>query len=171
MKYFLMILMLSSCQSHMINGNSNDELVNVGTGLNIYRESLSHGIDTTKPITKNVFKVTCMPVGKRIKKLKIKKGITVKQVSHKNRNQKNSVPSKFSSYYQEFVNTAKLDHKIINVENHKYALKRITVQESCLACHGSKESRPKFVKKKYSKDKAHSFKAGDLRGIYIISKD
>lgn len=168
---FLILLMLFSCQSKLINKNTDHALVKVGSSLNNYRESLAAGIDTSKPITKNVFKVTCMPVGKRIKKLKIKKGITVKQVSHKNRNPSNNIPTRFEKYYQEFLDNSILDHKVVIIDSKDYALKRITTQQSCLSCHGNKELRPNFVKKKYKSDKGHSFKAGDLRGIYIISKD
>ena len=47
-------------------------------------------------------------------------------------------------------------------------LRRIDVQPSCLACHGSKDSRPGFVKDKYPADKAFNFKPGDLRGMYAV---
>ena len=169
MKYFFILSFLFSCQHNSINQNSNHSLVNVGTGLNEYRESLASGIKKFKKIDKSVFKNTCMPVGKRIKKLKSKKGIVVKQVSHKNRNPNNSVPSAFEEYYQEFIKNSKLDHKVIVVNKKEYALKRIPVQESCLACHGDYKNRPNFIKKKYPKDKAHSFQVGDLRGVYLIS--
>jgi hypothetical protein len=46
--------------------------------------------------------------------------------------------------------------------------RRIDVQASCLACHGSKDSRPAFVKEKYPADKAFNFKPGDLRGMYAV---
>lgn len=167
----IILLFFISCQSQSLNKYTDHKLVKVGSDLNLYREALSSGIDVNKPVTKQVFKVTCMPVGKRIKKLKKRKGITVRQVSHKNRNPKNIVPESFNEYYQEFLNNPKLDHKIIKIDKKEYALKRITTQESCLSCHGNKEARPKFVKKKYKADKAHSFKSGELRGIYIISKD
>lgn len=166
MKILLPLFLLISCAN--INKNADHKLVKVGTGLNNYRESLAAAIDPTKPVTKQTFKVTCMPVGKRIKKL-AKKGIIVKQVSHKNRNPKNSVPAEFESYYKEFLKNPKLDHKLVMLDHKEYALKRITVQQSCLACHGDVAKRPMFIKKKYKNDKAHSFQAGDLRGIYIIS--
>jgi hypothetical protein len=46
--------------------------------------------------------------------------------------------------------------------------RRIDVQSSCLACHGSKDSRPAFVKEKYPADKAFNFKPGDLRGMDAV---
>jgi hypothetical protein len=44
----------------------------------------------------------------------------------------------------------------------------ITVQPSCLACHGPKDERPAFVKKDYPEDRAYGFEDGDLRGIYAV---
>lgn len=46
--------------------------------------------------------------------------------------------------------------------------RRIDVVPSCMACHGSKESRPAFVKANYPDDKAFDFNVGDLRGIYAV---
>jgi hypothetical protein len=46
--------------------------------------------------------------------------------------------------------------------------RRIDVLPSCMACHGSKQSRPAFVKANYPDDKAFDFKAGDLRGMYAV---
>ena len=46
--------------------------------------------------------------------------------------------------------------------------RRITVQPSCLACHGPKDERPAFVKKDYPEDRAYGFEDGDLRGIYAV---
>ncbi len=43
---------------------------------------------------------------------------------------------------------------------------RIPVVEACLGCHGSQNSMPDFIIKKYPSDKAFGFKAGDLRGLY-----
>lgn len=37
-----------------------------------------------------------------------------------------------------------------------------------MACHGTKTSRPAFVKQNYPDDKAFDFKVGDLRGMYAV---
>ena len=47
--------------------------------------------------------------------------------------------------------------------------RRIDVQASCLACHGSKNNRPEFVKDKYPQYLAYDFKVGDLRGMYTVA--
>jgi hypothetical protein len=37
-----------------------------------------------------------------------------------------------------------------------------------MACHGTKLSRPAFIKENYPNDKAFDFKSGDLRGMYAV---
>lgn len=164
---FILLLTLVSCS--VINTNTDHKLVKIGTKLNTYRESQASAIDLKQKVDFTTFKNTCMPVGKRIKKYG-KKGIIIKQVSHKNRNPKNFVSKEFEIYYKDFLKNPKLDHMLVSVDDKKYALKRIPYVESCSACHGDKSKRPDFVKKKYKNDKAHGFKVGDLRGIYIIFK-
>jgi hypothetical protein len=44
--------------------------------------------------------------------------------------------------------------------------RRINVSPGCLACHGQKSRRPKFVADNYPEDLAYNFKPGDLRGMY-----
>lgn len=46
--------------------------------------------------------------------------------------------------------------------------RRITVEEACLACHGSESERPQFVKDNYPDDRAFGFVVGDLRGVYSV---
>jgi hypothetical protein len=46
--------------------------------------------------------------------------------------------------------------------------RRINVEPSCLACHGTKAGRPAFVKDNYPDDRAFDFKVGDLRGMYAV---
>lgn len=46
--------------------------------------------------------------------------------------------------------------------------RRITVEASCLACHGLKDNHPQFVKNNYPQDLAYNFKVDDLRGMYAV---
>lgn len=46
--------------------------------------------------------------------------------------------------------------------------RRIDVLPSCMACHGSKQSRPAFVKANDPDDTAFDFKVADLRGLYAV---
>jgi hypothetical protein len=47
--------------------------------------------------------------------------------------------------------------------------RRINVEPSCLACHGTGANRPAFVKDNYPDDKAFNFKVGDLRGMVAVN--
>ncbi len=46
--------------------------------------------------------------------------------------------------------------------------RRINVEPSCLACHGTKASRPAFIKANYPDDKAFDLTVGELRGMYAV---
>lgn len=46
--------------------------------------------------------------------------------------------------------------------------RRITVEASCLACHGTKASRPAFIQQNDPDDKAFGMKKGDRRGLDTV---
>ena len=46
--------------------------------------------------------------------------------------------------------------------------RRINVEPSCLACHGTKASRPAFIKDNYPDDKAFDLAVGELRSMYAV---
>ncbi len=46
--------------------------------------------------------------------------------------------------------------------------RRINVEPSCLACHGTKASRPAFIKDNYPDDKAFDLAVGELSGMYAV---
>ena len=169
MHFIVLFLLVLSCQTPPQGKKS--ALFKMGDDLNQYRESLAVNTRAFKTIDENVFKVTCMPVGKRIKKIKQTKNITIKQISHKNRNPSNIVPEGLKSYYAEFLNNPQLNHLLVTYEGKELAMVRISVRIDCLVCHGHQSQLPDFIKKNYPQDKAHSFKDGDLRGVYLIQKD
>lgn len=76
------------------------------------------------------------------------------------------------SHLQQFLRTPALRSVVITTTaNGKPALRylrRITVEPSCLACHGERSTRPAFIVQNYPQDKAFAFKAGDLRGAYSV---
>lgn len=114
----------------------------------------------------------------------VKKGIYIKRVSFKNRNQ-NNIPDKIESkalqYFEELKDNGKLSEttefieieEINGVKKVRY-LKPITVQAPCLSCHGTSENIGAEVKtiisNKYPNDKATGYKLDDLRGAVSISK-
>jgi len=60
------------------------------------------------------------------------------------------------------------DKTTINKKSYARYVRPIFVEPACLSCHGEKNKRPAFVKKKYPEDLAYGFKAGDLRGIIEV---
>ena len=142
--------------------------------LDRMRISLAASLEgSTEESTMATMREVCMPVGKRAVAIGQENGWSVRQVASRYRN-----PDHAPSGPQE---TEVIDlltkHPEINglwepasseqgAGVHYY--RRIDVQPSCLACHGSRDSRPAFVKDKYPLDKAFNFKPGDLRGMYAV---
>ena len=139
--------------------------------LNEMRKSLAATIDTPA-VDKRTFKRVCAPVGKRVRQLGADRGWKVQQLATKYRNPAHEPDEEARRLHQEFVTSPELTERWIRPlhSGHggwRYA-RRITVQPSCLACHGSEEKRPAFVKKGYLKDRAYGFEDGDLRNIYAV---
>lgn len=114
----------------------------------------------------------------------VKKGIYIKRVSFKNRNQ-NNIPDEFETkalqYFEELKINGKLsetteftDIEEINGVKKVRFLKPIIVQAPCLGCHGTQENIGADVKnilnEKYPNDKATGYQMDDLRGAVSISK-
>lgn len=124
-------------------------------------------------ITPADFQNTCMVVGKAIKSLAAEKKWEIRQVSAKYRNPSNKPTEREFAVLREFEQDPS-KAKIIREEKNASGLpgvalyRRITVEASCLKCHGAKESRPGFIKVKYPQDLAYDFKVGDLRGMYRV---
>ena len=123
--------------------------------------------------TMDTMREVCMPVGKRAMAIGQENGWTVRQVASKYRNP-NHAPA--GAQETEVIDLFAKHPKITGLWEPATAeqeagvnyYRRIDVQPSCLACHGSKDSRPGFVKDKYPADKAFNFKPGDLRGMYAV---
>ncbi len=114
----------------------------------------------------------------------LKKGIYIKRVSFKNRNQ-NNIPDKYESkalqYFEELKSSGKLNEntefieieEINGIKKVRY-LKPIIIQPLCLNCHGSEESMSRDVKNiintRYPDDKAAGYNLDDLRGAVSINK-
>ena len=124
--------------------------------------------------TMETMREVCMPVGRRAMAIGEENGWTVRQVADKYRN-----PDHAPSGHQEREVIDLFDrHPGINglwepASAEQGAgvnyYRRIDVQPSCMACHGSKDSRPAFIKDKYGdNDRAFNFKPGDLRGMYAV---
>lgn len=119
------------------------------------------------------FKQVCKPVGMRAKQLSQENGWEVRQIATKYRN-----PAHSPKNFQEKMDLAKFEQNpdlmgfwqkaTQEGEEGTAYYRRINVEASCLACHGTKNSRPQFVQEKYPQDLAYDFKEGDLRGMYGV---
>jgi hypothetical protein len=115
----------------------------------------------------------CMPVGKRAVAIGQENGWSVRQVASKYRNPDHAP---IGAQETEVIDLFSRHHEINGLWEPATSeqgagvnyYRRIDVQPSCLVCHGSRDSRPAFVKDKYPQDKAFNFKPGDLRGMYAV---
>ena len=140
-------------------------------GLDNMRSSLAGTIGADE-VNGDTFARVCKPVGMQARQIGESNGWEVKQVAIKNRNSTNQadiVAARLSAFFEAEAgrDSLWLRTKQADIKGWRY-LRRITVEPSCLACHGTKESRPAFVKEKYPDDRAFDFEVGDLRGLYSV---
>lgn len=143
-----------------------DEIVNM-------RSSLAQAfIKPDAEITEETFKKVCGAVGKRVKEITEKQGVKIRHAATKYRNPLNAATPEEAEALAQFGKDKSLKETADTVEKegkkyYRYT-KPIFVEEACLACHGPKDKRPKFVIEKYPDDKAYDFRVGDLRGMISV---
>ncbi|WP_461415416.1 Tll0287-like domain-containing protein [Gemmatimonas sp.] len=124
------------------------------------------------PADQKAFGEVCKPVGQTMQRVAAENAWTMRQISQKNRNPGNAADAEAIPHLQQFLRTPTLRSVVITTRaNGKPALRylrRITVEPSCLACHGERSARPAFIVQNYPQDRAFAFKAGDLRGAYSV---
>jgi hypothetical protein len=124
------------------------------------------------PAGQQAFAEVCKPVGQSMQQLGTTNGWTVRQLAMKYRNPANAPDAEAVRHMRRFAQDTSLRsvtlHTSFNGKPGVRYLRRITVESSCLACHGARDSRPAFVVSNYPKDRAFDFRAGDLRGLYSV---
>jgi hypothetical protein len=143
-----------------------DEIVNM-------RSSLAQAfIKPDMEITEETFKNVCGAVAKRVKEISEKEGFRIRQAAVKNRNPNHEAKPDEVKVLESFDKDRNLKDKwdSAEMEGKRYQryMRPIFVEEACLACHGPKEKRPRFIVEKYPNDKAYDFKVGDLRGMIEV---
>lgn len=142
--------------------------------LDRMRISLASSLEgSTEEPTMDTMREVCMPVGKRAVAIGQENGWTVRQVASKYRNPDHApIGTQETEVIDLFAKHPEINGLWEPASAEQGAgvnyYRRIDVQPSCLACHGSRDSRPAFVKDKYPQDKALNFKPGDLRGMYAV---
>lgn len=147
------------------------EVVREIESLNAMRSRLAGTIDD-EAVDQGTFARVCKPVGQRAQQIASTHGWIVQQIAEKYRNTAHQLDSTGAVAYAHFAEHPDLTRRWTQVEFNgtpgwRY-YRRITVEPSCLACHGAKENRPDFVKQNYPDDRAYGFEVGDLRGLYAV---
>lgn len=143
-----------------------DEIINM-------RSSLAQVfIKPDAEITEDTFKNTCGAVAKRVKEIVEKEGFKIRHAAIKNRNPLFAAKPEEVKLLEAFDKDRNLREKwdTVEMEGKKYQryMRPIFVEQACLACHGPKDKRPKFIVEKYPDDRAYDFKVGDLRGMIEV---
>lgn len=126
-------------------------------------------------VNEETFKKVCGAVGKRVKEISEKEGVKIRHAATKFRNPANAATPEEAGLIEAFEKDKGLKGLkelmgSFEKEGIKYAryTRPIYVESACLACHGAKDSRPRFITEKYAQDRAFDFKTGDLRGIISV---
>lgn len=171
----LTLLSLLPVYAYTTNG-STDQLSQAITEierLNNMRSSLAATFEKQGvPADKETFQRVCKPVGMEMKGVANENGWKIVQMAEKYRNPEHKLDEEAKSIFERMEEDGSLMGTWINAEMDGQAgiryFRRISVESSCLACHGGKESRPEFIKQGYPEDRAYGFETGDLRGVYSV---
>ncbi len=141
--------------------------------LDLMRSSLAGPLSArTETVNDTTFAQVCKPVGMKARSLSESYGWTVRQVATRFRNPANAADSTLAGLFSAFES----DSALVSVWHRspdgtgpgwRYS-RRITVEQSCLACHGTQDERPAFIQSGYPDDRAFGFEPGDLRGLYVV---
>mgnify|MGYP006427465913 CR=1 FL=1 len=147
-------------------------VTDIVTTVDMMRESLALTIDSSETVDAQTFARVCRPVGQRAQAFARPRGWTFQQLAQKNRNPANALDAEAQQVHDAFASNPDRNEQWMRTTRNgdkgwRY-FRRITVQPSCMACHGAKDERPSFVKTGYPEDRAYGFEPGDLRGVYSV---
>lgn len=125
-----------------------------------------------EPVDRTTFAEVCRPVGRRAAQLSTENPWTVRQMAVQYRNPAHEADPEARGIHRLLqeepdVQAVWTRSRREGTEGYRY-FRRITVERSCLACHGAEENRPAFVSEQYPDDRAFGFEVGDLRGVYSV---
>lgn len=140
--------------------------------LDAMRSDLAKTISAEDSVDQQTFARVCKPVGKRAKEMAAEHDWVVRQIAERYRNPAHQLDDRARPIFERFEQNPEVVRLWTRMERDGTAgwryFRRITVEPSCLACHGAETDRPAFVKANYPNDKAFGFEAGDLRGLYSV---
>ncbi|MCC6244597.1 MAG: DUF3365 domain-containing protein [Gemmatimonadaceae bacterium] len=124
------------------------------------------------PADQQAFAQVCKPVGQTMQQIGTSNGWTMRQVAVRYRNAANRADAEAVPHLQRFERDTTLRSvsfvTSLNGRAGVRYLRRITIEPSCLLCHGDKAKRPAFVAQGYPQDRAFGFRVGELRGAYSV---
>ena len=191
MKYFISALALIfslsllSCSENKVEV-SEDQVIGMRTTAMEFMKNLK-GVLITQIQTNGVLQAVavCSDTAQVLtNNFGVQKGVFIKRVSFKNRNENNlpddfekKVLNKFELLHQnKELNETTEYVEIVQEGEFRYLryLKPIVLQAECLNCHGSEADIMPEVKQliaqEYTGDKAVDYKIGDLRGAVSLKK-
>lgn len=168
---FIALLLLSEAQAATIDAGKMKakKIADEITDLRSVRAASL--LQSDEAITPKIFKKVCGPVKKKAMAIVKKEGVKIRHAAIKNRNPAHAASDEEKGFHRLFEKgeeTDIWDQTIIDGKSYSRYVRPIFVEPACLSCHGERDKRPAFVKKKYPKDLAYGFKAGDLRGIIEV---
>ncbi|MBK6485979.1 MAG: DUF3365 domain-containing protein [Gemmatimonadetes bacterium] len=122
--------------------------------------------------TDSTFDQVCKPVKMQAMSVAKANGWSIAQLAERYRNPENALDAEaarvFGAMQRDPEMMGQWVHATRDGSTGVRYFRRITVESSCLACHGARAERPAFVQQRYPADKAYGFSAGDLRGVYSV---
>lgn len=149
------------------------DVVEAMEALDRMRSTLAESLlRSDRPVDQETFANVCRPVGQRAATLSQENPWTVRQMAVRYRNPAHEADDEARMIHRLMEDRPDLQAVWVRTRSegsdaYRY-FRRITVEESCLACHGNQEDRPDFVRERYPNDRAYGFEVGDLRGVYSV---
>lgn len=169
---FIMFLFISEVQAKEVEDAGKIKAKKIADEITDLRSVRAASLlQSDKAITPVIFKGVCGPVKERAMAIAKKEGVKIRHAAIKNRNPAHAASDEEKSFHALFEKGSETeiwDKTTINKKSYERYVRPIFVETACLSCHGERDKRPAFVKKKYPKDLAYGFKAGDLRGIIEV---
>jgi len=140
--------------------------------LDAMRGTLAANVGAVANPDRGMFQAVCGPVGEEAKRLGEANGWKVAQLAEKYRNPVNNADKEAAKFLHQLAADSSMQGMWIRTEMNgqpgmRY-IRRIDVKESCMPCHGTRDSRPTFIKDGYPRDRAYNFEVGDIRGVYSV---
>jgi hypothetical protein len=140
--------------------------------LNDMRESLARQFAATPAATEARFREVCQPVGAEAQRIGTQTGWKLQQLAVKYRNPVNRADREAERFLHLLAADTTVKGMWIRTRmdgqvGTRY-FRSIMVREACMPCHGTRDSRPEFIREAYTLDRAYNFEVGDLRGVFSV---